>query len=147
MSTTAAWDLQKAIVTALKANAALVALGVGVYDEVPETTPCPYVIVGKVIEADAPTFGEDGHELRPQIKTWTEDGTDRPANTGASGFKQGLSIAELVKATIMDDAFAVDGRGVCVLRMEEMESESFNDPQPTLRCITQTFVIEVTESE
>lgn len=141
MSTTAAWDLQKAIVGALKANTALMALVSGVFDEVPQDTPLPYVVVGKVTETDAPSFGEDGHELFPEITTWTEDGTDRTGNSGASGFKQGLAIADLVKSTLFADGFTVTGLGVCVIRMQDLVTEKYDDPPPTLRSVTQTFVI------
>lgn len=143
MSTTAAWDLQKAIVGALRANATLMALVTGIFDEVPQDTALPYVVVGKVKAAGAPYFGEDAHDLLPQITTWTEDGADTTANAGASGYKQGLAIAAQIEATIMADGFTVSGHGVCVIRMEELETEKYDDPPPTLRSITQTFVIEV----
>ncbi len=155
MSGVGSLGLQKGMVTALRANTALTALlaslrptatDTGIYDAVPQGAVLPYIVVGEGSEIDAPTFGKSGHDVLAAVACWSADGETSTATTGAAGYRQALSIADLVVSCIMDDTITVTGHGVCVLRLESMEKQRNDDAPPYLRVVIPTFAILLEES-
>lgn len=141
MSAIGSWLLQKAIVTALQANAPLMAIAKGVYDEVPEGAQFPLVVVGEGREEDDSTMGQRGHLCVPDIQVWTADGAVTTDQTGAAGYKTALAIAELIVDTIMGDDFTVEGHDVTVLRYEAVDRARDDADEPNLRSVVPRLVI------
>ncbi len=150
-------ELQKGIVTALRANSALTALlatlrptsespDTGIYDAVPQDAKAPYIVVGEGTENGEPTFGADGHRVFAAIEVWSSDGETTTATTGAAGYRQPLSIADLVTACIMDDSITVTGHDVCVLSVLSVDRLRDDETPPYLRKVVTTFDILLEDS-
>jgi hypothetical protein len=107
--------LQAALVTALKADAALVAIAGadGVFDAAPKGRPAPYVVISRhdVIQRD----GDDtpGQEHRLLLHCWG----DQPSR------KRALDMAERVVAV----AAALVAAGITVTHREHVRTETVID--------------------
>ncbi len=155
MSGVGSLGLQKGMVTALRANTALTTLlaslrptasDSGIYDAVPQGAVLPYIVVGEGSEIDAPTFGKAGHEVLAAVECWSADGETTTATTGAAGYRQALSIADLAVTCIFGDSITVTGYDVCVYRLESMEKQRNDDAPPYLRVVIPTFAVLLEES-
>ncbi len=141
-------ELQKGIVTALRANVALTALLVtlrptatdtGIFDAVPQGGVYPYIVVGEGTENGEPTFGKDGHRVFAAVEVWSSDGEGTAATTGAAGYRQALSIADLVADCIQEDAITATGHDVCVIGLLSVEKQRNDETPPYLRTVITTF--------
>lgn len=150
MSAIGSWDLQKGIVTLLRSSGTVTALlngeatTLGIYDEVPQGTAFPYVVVGEGTETESPYFGQDAHEMVAHVECWTQDGETVASNSGATGYKQALAIADAVVDAIMAGTLSVDHYDAVVLRVEEVEKQRVAptpDAVPNLRCVIPKFAI------
>ncbi len=128
MTADSQWPLQVAVRAALVADATLDGLIAGrVYDQVPQDSPFPYVVVGDATARDFDTKTEDGMELTFTVHTWSR--------------YRGLSETKQVMAAVLD---ALDGQGLTVtghrltlLRFEF--SATFMDPDGLTRHGVQRF--------
>ncbi len=150
-------ELQKGIVTALRANTTLTtllaslrpntpALDTGIYDAVPSGGILPYIVVGEGTENGEPTFGADGHRVFAAVEVWSADGETTTATTGAAGYRQPLSIADLVTACIMDDSITVSGHDVCVIGVLSVDRLRDDETPPYLRKVVLTYDILLEDS-
>ncbi len=148
-------ELQKGMVTALRANTALTTLlaslrssssDTGIFDAVPSPGIFPYIVVGEGTENGEPTFGADGHRVFAAVEVWSSDGELSTATTGAAGYRQALSIADLVAGCIMDDTITVSGHDVAVLSVLSVEKQRNDETPPYLRTVITTFDILLEDS-
>lgn len=95
-------QLQQAVVTRLKASAALAALITGVFDAVPEQQQYPYVVFDEPFELPDRTFGQDGHESSFVLSVFTQDGSTTLAGKGSAGFKLAGQIVEIILSELID---------------------------------------------
>ncbi len=148
-------ELQKGMVTALRANTALSTLlgtlrtgasDTGIFDAVPSPGVFPYIVVGEGTENGEPTFGADGHRVFAAVEVWSSDGELATATTGAAGYRQALSIADLVTGCIMDDTITVSGHDVAVIGVLSVEKQRNDETPPYLRTVITTFDILLEDS-
>jgi hypothetical protein len=126
ISESAVGPLQAAVVTRLKADAALVALLKGqaaVYDQPPETVPIYYVRVGDFLSIPDNDHGGYGREITMTLHVWTK----------YRGNKVGQDIsARIIK--LLDhqgDALNLVGHRVVSIRHEF--DQALTDPDPEIR--------------
>ena len=67
------WELQKAVFTALSGNVTgLSGVNVSIYDDVPENTSYPYVVIGEETASNNGTKTVDGLEHTLTIHAWSQ---------------------------------------------------------------------------
>ncbi|WP_327587041.1 DUF3168 domain-containing protein [Nonomuraea sp. NBC_00507] len=67
----AIWPVQQAIYARLTADAPLMGLIDGVYDEVPEAKDKPYIVFAEITEKDDSTHDRRGFELMVTLNIWS----------------------------------------------------------------------------
>lgn len=73
MSGSPQWTLQQAIYTRLNSDSNLTStLGAAVYDDVPDSAPFPYVVIGDVTEGPNDTMGTTGRDATVTVHTWSQ---------------------------------------------------------------------------
>lgn len=97
------WEIQKAIDKALKADTALMAAVTGVFDEVPQGTKYPYVVIGEDTALQWDTGSSVGSESTLTIHVWSRDAGRQECKEIMSLVYDVLHEAELS----VDDAHAV----------------------------------------
>ena len=114
----AAFELQKAIVTALVADTALTALvGSRIYDETPRAPAFPYVVLSQTTVADWSTSTETGAEHQLTIDAWSRQG----------GKREAYAIADAIVAALDDVALTVSGQALVNLRFKFTETRRDSD--------------------
>jgi hypothetical protein len=102
MSGDATWALQKALRTALAANAALTALladGANcILDDVPESEKFPYITIGDIQSNENETMTELGQVHTVTVNCWASR-KDRPG--GTTGY-EGRKVARDILAAVFD---------------------------------------------
>jgi hypothetical protein len=117
-------QLQAAVFARLRGDAAqLMKLVTGVYDDVPELKPYPYIVFDDPFESPDRTFGQGGHESSFMLTIYTQDGSATKAGTGSAGFKQGMTIADRALALLIDEAnpLLVTGHDLRDLDVDHLE--------------------------
>lgn len=106
----AAWALQKAMLTALTGNAALVALlgGARIYDDVPDRSAFPFVAFSAVTARDFSTGTELALEHIATMNVWSR----------AKGKREAAEIADAVCAVLDRAALSLDGHRLVNLQHE-----------------------------
>ncbi|WHX19829.1 DUF3168 domain-containing protein [Streptomyces malaysiensis subsp. malaysiensis] len=131
--TTALWPLQQAVVQNLRADAPLMALVSGIWDEVPEQAAFPYVTVGSITE-----LVDDAHDQRGLTTTlvlhiWSK----------YQGFREAAEILAAVDAVLDRQPLAVTGyKDVSVAHQQHTE---LRDPDPEIRHINVTYRVWMTK--
>lgn len=69
---TCLYEIQKGIYTKLTADATLVAAVTGIYDDPPENTDYPYVLIGDSDETRDDTFTKYGRRARATVEVWSD---------------------------------------------------------------------------
>jgi hypothetical protein len=101
--------LQKAVVAALAADAALAAIiDDRVHDGPPRNAEFPYVAIGQASLADWSTGTEAGAEHRLLIDVWSRE----------PGKRQCYEIMDAIEAALHDAALTLDGHTLVNLRFE-----------------------------
>jgi Protein of unknown function (DUF3168) len=101
--------LQKAVVAALRADAALGALiGTAIYDDPPREAAFPYVSLGAASLADGDTASERGYVHLFHLDIWSRQG----------GRKEVRAILGAIEAVLHDASLALDGHSLVNLRFE-----------------------------
>lgn len=133
MTSDSQWAVQQAIVTALKADSALLALvntegsNAGVYDHVDANTPFPYVVVGESTGRADDTKTEHGMDQVVTIHGWSE----------YRGYKEIKQIMGAVVTALDRAALTVTGHDLIDLRF--LSSEIMLDPDGLTRHGVQRF--------
>ena len=104
------WALQKAVYTALIADADVLAAlgGPHVYDHVPRKTETPYITFGQSIVRDWSSATDTAHEHVLTIHVWST----------AAGRKEVAAVMTAVRGVLHDQALALDGHHLVNLRHE-----------------------------
>lgn len=120
--------IQDAVYGVLSGDATLGALISGVFDEVPEGTPYPYVTLGEALEQPDNAHDRFGRQSVLTLHVWSLH----------RGFSEANAIASRVVALLDHNPLTVVGRHHVVTRYEF--SQSLRDPDtPGLRHIPLRF--------
>lgn len=123
--------VQTAVYQALTADAELAGK---VWDEVPEGTAMPYVVIGEAIETPDNRHGEFGWQTAVTLHVWSR----------RRGFSEANEIASRVVKVLDHRPLAVPDRHHVVTRYEF--AQTLRDPQPGVRHVVLRFRI-LTEQE
>lgn len=108
MTTNSSLALQKAVHSALAADAGLAAIvGANVYDDVPQGTAFPYVVIGDVTTRDWSTQTQAGHEHIVVIHAWSKQ----------RGRREVQMIIERIDAVLDDAALTLEDHQLINLRV------------------------------
>lgn len=117
MSGSPTWPLQEAIYTRLSGDSSLTSsLGAAVYDDVPDSAPFPYVVIGAVTEAPNDTMGTTGRDLTVTVHSWSQ----------YQGMKQVKQIQNRVDQLL--DRWLPTVTGWATTHMQQEFFETFEDP-------------------
>ncbi len=106
-------ELQKAILAALGANAALAALvGGRILDHAPANIAFPYITFGRTSVYDWSTGTESGTEQLFTLHVWSK----------GKGKKEALEMMELARQTLHDAPLNLEGHRLVNLRLEFSET-------------------------
>ena len=112
------WELQKAIFTALDGNVTGIdSASVSVYDDVPENTPYPYVILGEETSANSGTKSLDAIEHTLTIHVWSQ----------YRGRREIKEIMQSVYSLLHNTAITVTGASLVNIRQEFNNTLMEND--------------------
>lgn len=116
------WETQKAIYEKLKADAALIALGTGVYDQVPGgAANYPYVVLGEGDVSSWDTKTSNGQDHGLDLHVWTRK----------EGFETCKKILDAIYKALHKQRLTIPG-GNAVLLLYQF-SRSSVDPDGTTR--------------
>lgn len=103
------WELQKAIFTALDGNVTGIdSASVSVYDDVPENTAYPYVILGEETSANSGTKSLDAIEHTLTLHVWSQ----------YRGRREIKEIMQSVYSLLHNTAITVTGASLVNIRQE-----------------------------
>ena len=109
MSALALMELQRALFAKLSADSTLMSLVGGVYDNVPQNTPLPYVIIGDGTQVIRPADGLVISECQLEIHVYTDSG----------GRKSALEILNRLHALLHLGTLSLTGFQLISLRAEQ----------------------------
>lgn len=129
---TALRPLQAAVYSKLAGSPALTALVSGVFDEVPEPSPYPYVSIGSISE-----FPDDAHDAQGlgatvTIHVWSK----------APGFAQAYDIFAAVDAAL--DRVPLSVAGFRDVSIRHDQHQALKDPEPGVRHINVQYRVWLT---
>lgn len=133
MATDAAWELQKALVTKIAADAPTIALLAGgaasIYDDVSESAHFPFITVGQ-IESDAwETNTELGQEHAITINVWSSRDDRAGGTEGYEGRKEARDIVGALHTALNRASLTIAGF-TCV-NLTYIFSDVFRDSDNT----------------
>lgn len=132
---TALWPLQQAAYAALTADAALMTLVSGVYDEVPEQAAHPYVSIGSITELVDDAHNQRGLNTSLVLHVWSK----------YRGFKEAAGILAALDTVLDRRPLTVTGyKDVSVAHQQHQE---LRDPDPEIRHINVTYRVWMTKEE
>lgn len=112
------WELQKAIFTALDGNVTGIdSASVSVYDDVPENTAYPYVILGEETSANSGTKSLDAIEHTLTLHVWSQ----------YRGRREIKEIMQSVYSLLHNTAITVTGASLVNIRQEFNNTLMEND--------------------
>lgn len=132
--TTALWPLQIAVVSKARAHAPLTALVTGVFDEVPEDQPHPYVTLGSITETVDDAHNQRGLEAQVQMDIWS----------AYDGYKEAADILAALDDALDRQALTVTGfTDVSIAHQQHTE---LRDPDPDIRHINVSYRVWLTKA-
>lgn len=132
--TVALWPLQLAIVAKARAHTPLMDLISGVFDEVPEDTPHPYVTVGSITETVSDAHNQRGLDAQAELHIWSR----------YDGYKEAAGIAAALDAALDRQPLTVTGfRDVSIAHEQHTE---LRDPDPDIRHINVSYRVWLTKA-
>jgi hypothetical protein len=131
---TALRPLQTAVYAALTASPDLMALVSGVFDEVPEPAPYPYVSFGSVTETPDDAHDAQGLNTLVTIHVWTK----------APGFAEAYDIFAALDAALDRVPLTVPGFRDVSIRQDQ--HQALKDPDPYVRHINAQYRVWLTRS-
>ncbi|WP_432118481.1 DUF3168 domain-containing protein [Streptomyces sp. bgisy032] len=129
---TALRPLQAAVLQRLKASPALTALVSGVFDEVPEPAPYPYVSIGSITETADDAHDRQGLDCLVTLHVWSD----------APGPAQAYDIFAALDAALDRQPLAVAGFTDVSIRHEQ--HQALKDPDPKIRHINAQYRVRLT---
>ncbi len=112
------WPLQQAVFTALNGNVSGIdSANVSVYDDVPENTVYPYVVIGEETAANNGTKDLDGIEHTLTLHVWSQ----------YRGRREIKEIMQSVYQLLHDAAITVSGASLVNIRQEFNNTLMEND--------------------
>lgn len=105
----------------------LSALSVPVYDDVQQSTPMPYVVIGEDALQSADTDDSRGAEGTIEIHVWTD----------SAGRKQGKDIADAIYTVLHHAQLEVQGYSLAAAFWEE--SDALDDGDGVIRDVVETY--------
>ncbi|GAA3301302.1 DUF3168 domain-containing protein [Streptomyces cinereospinus] len=130
--TAALWPLQQAVVQTLRAHAPLMALVSGVFDEVPENTPHPYVTLGSITETVDDAHNQRGLEASVVLHVWSK----------YRGYKEASTILAALDAALDRQPLAV--AGFTDVSIAHEQHTQLRDPDPDIRHINVSYRVWLT---
>ncbi|CAL9301262.1 MULTISPECIES: DUF3168 domain-containing protein [Streptomyces] len=132
--TAALWPLQVAVVQKARAHAPLTALVTGVFDEVPENQPHPYITVGSITENVADAHNQRGLDASVVLHIWSR----------YRGYKQAAEILSALDAALDRQPLTVVGfKDVSIAHQQHTE---LRDPDPEIRHINVSYRVWLTKA-
>lgn len=130
---TALRPLQAAVYSKAASSAELLALVTGVYDEVPEPAPYPYVSIGSLTEVPDDAHDAQGLDVLVTLHVWSK----------APGFGQAYDIfAALDKAL---DRVPLTVAGFHDVSIKQDNHQAMKDPEPGVRHINVQYRVRLTQ--
>lgn len=121
--------VQRAIYRTLTEDTELQSLVSGVFDDVPEGTEFPYVVIGECTLIPDNYLTGFGREVRVTLHVWSR----------YRGFAEALAIADRVCQLLDHQPLEVDGWEHIATRLDFMET--LHDPDPSLRHVPIQFSV------
>jgi hypothetical protein len=121
--------IQAAVYDLLTGDAALMGLVTGVWDEVPEGTAYPYVVIGEALEQPEGAHDRFGRQTVITLHVWTD----------TRGFTATTQITARLVALLDHQPLTIAGHHHVSTRYEF--SQTLRDPKPHLRHIPIRFRI------
>jgi hypothetical protein len=109
--------LQKAVFHMLKADSALMAMVSGVFDQVPQKTAYPYVVLQEWVAKPLITQTQQASRHTMLWQVWSVEG----------GRKQALLIMERLQVLLQDAALRPEGQVLVWMRCGEAELQLMDD--------------------
>jgi len=126
--------IQKAVYDVLAGDATLGGLVSGVFDEVPEGTAYPYVVIGEALEVPAGSHDRFGRETVLTLHVWTD----------TRGFSRATQITSRIVALLDHQPLTIAGHHHVATRYEF--AQQLRDTEPHLRHVPIRFRV-ITEQE
>lgn len=126
--------IQTAVYTRLNGDATLATLVKGVFDEVPEGTLKPYVVVGEAYETADNSHDRKGRRTVITVHVWSDQ----------QGFSQTNTISNRIVDLLDHTPLTVSGWTHVATRFEF--KQSLRDPDPNVRHAPIRFVVTVEEA-
>ncbi len=101
MAGSALFAVQKAIYRELTSNQELMAIVTGIFDQVPQDQPFPYVTIGEFTSVPFRTHSRFGEEITVTMHIWSQ----------AEGYMESATILDQLNKSLADVAVAVEGFG------------------------------------
>ncbi len=117
---TALWPLQKAIFQRLSSDSTLSGMVTGVFDQVPENQPYPYVVIGEPNELPFDTKNTFGEEISLVIHVWSKYPGKKEAYNILGACQQALA-----KKLTVD--------GFRLLKVDRAGKQVFDDIDPVIK--------------
>ena len=133
MSNLGLMEVQRGLYTKLSGDGVLMGMVTGVYDNVPQCTAFPYIVIGDGNYATIPADGANLSECRLQIDVWSETG----------GRKSVLTIMNRLMALLHLGTMTLTGYQLVLLRCEQ--ADTLLDEQGTY--VHGSLVVTVTMAE
>lgn len=131
---TALYPLQAAVYGKLAASSALLALVSGVYDEVPEPAPYPYVSIGSITEFPDDAHDAQGLEATIVLHVWSK----------APGFAESYAIFAALDAAL--DRASLTVAGFQDVTIKHVQHQAMKDPEPGVRHINAEYRVTLTRT-
>lgn len=119
--------IQGAVYDVLSGDATLAGLVEGVFDEVPEGTPYPYVTIGEALEQPDNSHDRFGRQTVLTLHVWTD----------TRGFSKATEITSRLVALLDHQPLTITGHHHVVTRYEF--AQTLRDPEPHVRHIPIRF--------
>lgn len=131
--TAAAWPLQQAIYTKVTTSSTVMDLVTGLFDEVPEGQPHPYISVGSITEVQSDSHSQRGLAVDVVLHIWSTYRGNREAAQILAALDTVLDRQPLAVAGYRDVSIAHD------------RHQSLRDPDPKIRHINVAYRVWLTK--
>ncbi|MFM9629515.1 DUF3168 domain-containing protein [Streptomyces galilaeus] len=129
---TALRPVQTAVYQKLTGSTALMALVSGVFDEVPEPAPYPYVSFGSILEYPDDAHDRQGLDVLVTLHVWSK----------ALGNAQAADIFAALDDAL--DRVPLSVAGFTDVSIKHTQHQSIKDPDPDVRHINATYRVRLT---
>lgn len=131
--TAAAWPLQQAIYTKVTSASTVMDLVTGLFDEVPEGQPYPYISFGSITEVQDDAHGQAGLATEVVLHIWS----------AYRGNKEAAQILAALTTVLHRQPLTVAGYED--VSIAHVRHQSLRDPDPAIRHINVAYRVWMTE--